>query len=236
MLETLDFFGWKCPYTGKDLTGAIVKGEGDYAIDHIIPQNKEYCGLNVKGNLVYTDKEANKQKGKQTAEEFLLNNQGVLKGVSKEERMKRLEKIKEFQRECKYDPTAIQQSVSSYFAKIYDEIRAEQEARIDKAIAMAGLTPIADYSSQKAVRTRSQSQDIPVILSPSNPEDFKTKFLERKMAIIKLTYADETKDKEHIWKADKFDASSNVMGNIKSRPFWRKRVEQQLVSVEITVI
>ena len=57
MEETMDkYFGWCCPYTGKYLKDEYDKRTGNYATDHIYPQNKEWCGLNVKGNLVLVDK------------------------------------------------------------------------------------------------------------------------------------------------------------------------------------
>ena len=227
MKKTLDYFQWKCPYTGEDLTDAIQKGQGDYAIDHIVPQNRDYCGLNVLGNLVYVTKKANSKKGKKTAEEFLLNDKEVLGDLPKEEREARLKKIKDFQKECGYDPEAIQKVLSPYFKKIYDEIRVQQENRIANAIKLIGLTP---RSSKKV------SGDVPVNMVPSDINEFKKQFLSRKSAHIILRYQDSSKDKQSIWKADKFDSSSNLMGNIKSRPFWRTRKEDGLLSVDIVVL
>ena len=53
MEDTLDYFDWKCPYTGSDLRNLIVNHSGGYATDHIVPQNKDYCGLNIKSK--YTE-------------------------------------------------------------------------------------------------------------------------------------------------------------------------------------
>ena len=70
MEDTLDYFDWKCPYTGRDLRQSIEKKDGSYAADHIYPQNKEWCGLNVKGNLIIVDKKANTQKHNKDIETF----------------------------------------------------------------------------------------------------------------------------------------------------------------------
>ena len=228
MKKTLDYFGWKCPYTNEDLTDAIEKGQGDYAIDHIVPQNKEHCGLNVMGNLVYASKRANAKKGKKTAEEFLLTDTEVLGNLSRVEREARLKKIKDFQKECGYDPEAIQKALSPYFMEVYDDIRKEQEKRIADAIKLAGLTP---RSSKKI-----SGGDVPVIFIPSDIEEFKKQFLARKAAHIILRYKDSSKDKQSVWKADKFDSSSNLMRNIQSRPFWRTRKADGLLSVDIVVL
>lgn len=236
MLDSLDFFDGKCPYTGKELRTAIENGSGGYAVDHIIPQSKEHCGLNIRGNLVYADAEANNKKKDMTAEDFLMNDQTVLAGVSTAERKARLEKIQEFQRINKYDPELIRRTVSPYLTKLYDEIRVEQESRIDEAVQLTGLpvlTPI--QKSYVSGNTKKNSQDVPVILIPSNPDDFKEELLKKKTANITLTYADGSVHYS-VWKANNFDQSSNVMGNIKSRPFWRTRKTEGLVEVKIEIL
>ena len=89
MEETMDYFDWKCPYTGKDMREAREKGLA--VTDHIYPQNREYCGLNVQGNLVLVDKDANNEKGKKSVDDFFNNaNSKVLANVDKKTRDERL--------------------------------------------------------------------------------------------------------------------------------------------------
>lgn len=52
----LEFFDYKCPYTDEKLS--IKNNE----LDHIIPQNRKYCGLNVKGNIIICSPDANRKK------------------------------------------------------------------------------------------------------------------------------------------------------------------------------
>jgi hypothetical protein len=136
MEDTLEYFDWKCPYTGKDLRQSIEKKDGSYATDHIYPQNKEWCGLNVKGNLIIVDKEANTQKHNKDIETFLMNDTVVLGRLDMKIRQERLQKIKEFQKICGYNPEQIRNKVSPILKARYDEIRAEQEKCINELLSM----------------------------------------------------------------------------------------------------
>ena len=235
LVDAFEFFDGKCPYTGKDLRSAVERGKGGFATDHIIPQNREHLGLNVRGNLVLADADANAQKGNMTAEEFLRSNKPILAGTSKKEREERIKKINEFQKINGYDPDLVKQKLSAYLTKLYDDIRGEEEARIDEAVKLIGLPVLVPE-----VRTPTQKgsnkgyKDVPVHLTPSDPEDFKKELLKKKLANITLNYADGS-HRESIWKANNFDSTSNVMGNIKSRPFWRTRKSDDLIEVIITI-
>lgn len=67
-LKTLEYFNYKCPYTGVALTSAnMVK-------DHVIPFNKDCCGLHVYGNVLIVDRKANNDKSSKNLEEYLKNN------------------------------------------------------------------------------------------------------------------------------------------------------------------
>ncbi len=231
--DTMDFFDWKCPYTGKDLKAAVKQGLGGHATDHIDPQNRECCGLNVKGNLVIVDKAANSEKGNKTVEEFFGNkNSKVLAGVDAQTREARLKKIREFQKICGYDPIELKKTLSPLLKQYYDNVRAEQEKRIEDALKTARLTPLA--VQKKAVKVRSgKKQALPaIVFSPADEAAFKKELLIRKKATFVLTY-DSGAVKESPWKADNMNESSNLRGNIQSRPFWRNKNKEGLVKVEV---
>ena len=235
LMDAFEFFDGKCPYTGKDLRPAIEGGEGGFATDHIIPQNREHLGLNVRGNLVLADANANAQKGKMTAEEFLRSNKPILAGTSKKEREERIKKIKEFQKINGYDPNLIKQKLSAYLTKLYDDIREEQEAHIDEAVKLTGLPVLVPNVRTPAKKGSNKGYiNVPVLLNPSDPEEFKEELLKKKLANITLNYADGS-HRESVWKANNFDSTSNVMENIKSRPFWRTRKSDGLIEVIITI-
>lgn len=74
-------------------------------------------------------------------------------------------------------------------------------------------------------------------LNPENPIEFKNRLLETKRAIMKTFYKDGT-TKEKPWNANNFKASSSVIGNLRSRPDFRKaeRINQGIVKVEVTIV
>lgn len=230
MIDALDYFGWKCPYTNRDLREDLKNETGNYAVDHIVPQNREYCGLNVKGNLVVVDKKANSAKKSQTVENFLLNDEKVLHGVPKKERQQRLEKIKKFQKEYGYDPDSIRKCLIPYLETIYDETRVEQEKRIDEAINAAGLTKLTPVVKPLKGGPKSSKAGTILVFVPANENEFKNKLLANKYANITLIY-DSGRTETRQWNANNFDISSSLRGNIQSKPFWRNKGREGLVKV-----
>lgn len=238
MYDTLDFFDWKCPYTGKDLREAIENRRGGYATDHIYPQNKEWCGLNVKGNLVLVDKAANAKKGGNDVETFLLNDTTVLGNLDQETRQARLEKIKEFQKKCGYDPEKIRTIVSPLLKKRYSEVREEQEKCISDAMDALRNIGIKVVSptvvAKEPVKHMKKSCLTEIVFHPEDEETFKQELLQRKKAHFLLSY-DSGATKETEWKANHFTEESNLRANIQGRPFWRKRKSEGLIKVDVYI-
>lgn len=234
MYDTLDYFDWRCPYTDKDLRPLIENKLGGYATDHIYPQNKDWCGLNVKGNLVIVDKEANARKRQQDVETFLLNDTSVLGDLDMPTRQARLQKIKDFQKLCGYDPEQIRDVVGPLMAKRYDALRAEQEACIDDTLEE--LKSIQVYALPRraaAPKSSSPRKWLPeLVFCPADEEQFKQELVRSKKAHFVLTYASGA-TKTTPWKADSFEHTSNLRANIQSRPFWRNKDNEGLVKVEV---
>jgi hypothetical protein len=142
MVETMKYFNWCCPYTGRYLKDDYDSKNGNYATDHIYPQNRVWCGLNVVGNLVLVDKKANSKKRDQSVDDFLLHDTEALGDLDEKIRMERLQKIKKFQEEKKYDPERIKTTISNLMKKRYDEVRKEQETYIADALVALELAGI----------------------------------------------------------------------------------------------
>ena len=244
MFDTLEFFGWRCPYTGKDLKPLIENDLGGYAADHVYPQNRIWCGLNVKGNLIIVDKAANQRKRDLDVDTFLLTDTKIITDIDVmgRTRQERLDKIKEFQALCGYDPNKIRTEISQILNERYDALRTEQEKCIGEALgALANISilPISVRSvkttSSPVSTTSSTSKTITeLVFYPADEKEFKRELIKRKKAKFILSY-DSGAVKESFWDAKDFDESSNLRGNIQSRPFWRNKKAEGLIKVEVLV-
>ena len=247
MNDTMEIdFGWTCPYTGRDLKASVLNKDGTYVADHIYPQNRDGCGLNVKGNLILVDKRANSEKGKMDVKTFLETDSDYWAelGVDKPTRMARLKKILDFQKKCGYDPDQIRAVVSSMMQAHYDAVRTEQENVINRALEelkQAGVVPCievpvttATVTSSAAVKI-SKTKNVPeLVFHPANEDHFKTELMKRKKAHFILTYS-SGKTVTTPWNASSFDESSKLRGNIQSRPFWRNKSKEGLIKVEVFI-
>lgn len=125
---TEEYFDWKCPYTGRDLKSDILSKSKNVSVDHIIPQNKEECGLNVFGNLIFVDKKANQDKRNISFENYIY----LLPGLTVNERKERIKKIKDFQSLAKYYPDKIKLKISKDLINIYNNVIKTQTNYIEK--------------------------------------------------------------------------------------------------------
>lgn len=244
MEDTMEVFDWKCPYTGRDLKKSIAEKDGSYAVDHICPQNRECCGLNIKGNLIVVDKKANAIKHNKDIETFLMTDQCVLKGVDEKTRLERLDKIKKFQKDCGYDPEEIRSIVSPLLNKIYDDVRVQQEKRIDgilEALRHIGIDVFQKKTSSEPVsvevikrKTFQKEGAVELVFYPADEQAFKENLLQSKKAHFVLTY-DSGVVKQVKWDAKNFEEASNLKGNIQSKTFWRCGKTEGLIKVEAYV-
>jgi hypothetical protein len=90
--------------------------------------------------------------------------------------------------------------------------------------------------SEEQTRTGMDSKFkyLPIELVPSDPLIFKQQLLRSRVAEIATTYSDG-RVKTKIWKAANLSASSNVIGNLRSRPEFRARQWQAKGIVKVTV-
>lgn len=63
-------------------------------------------------------------------------------------------------------------------------------------------------------------QVLPILFDPSDTEEFKTLLLDQKWAVIEVHYADG-RVVEQEWNAVRFSTTSNLLGNLRSRPEFR---------------
>jgi hypothetical protein len=77
---------------------------------------------------------------------------------------------------------------------------------------------------------------LPITLEPRNAEDFKTALLRTQEAWIEVSYQDGRKEVNR-WNAARMQSTSNVQGNLRSRPEFRNGAWQEngIVSVRVTI-
>lgn len=77
---------------------------------------------------------------------------------------------------------------------------------------------------------------LPITLEPSDPVVFKRELLLARHAIIETYYSD-SKVERKPWNASRFSASSNVFGNLRSRPEYRsgKWQDKGIVKVHVKI-
>ena len=84
--KTVEYFDYKCPYTGQDIS--VEFHTDKWVLDHLIPHNRESCGLNLYGNIIVTTREINSKKAAKSFEDFIrFDTQGT-----KEEKEARIQK------------------------------------------------------------------------------------------------------------------------------------------------
>ncbi|OGG94680.1 MAG: hypothetical protein A2527_05615 [Candidatus Lambdaproteobacteria bacterium RIFOXYD2_FULL_50_16] len=69
-------------------------------------------------------------------------------------------------------------------------------------------------------------ETLPIALIPGDPQEFKLALLQTKKAKITIFYVNGSVE-ERVWDASNFQPTSNVIGNLRSRPEFRQGVWQQ---------
>ena len=246
MEETMKYFNWECPYTGRSLKKSIENKDGSYVTDHICSQNKDLCGLNLKGNLVIVDKKANSAKGSLDIEKFMLDDSNFWNnlGVDLATRKARLKKIKDFQKSCNYDFDKVRLEISSILNDHYANIRRVQEKCIEEildslkkagiplSIPVVSKPMLAKVALGSVQKTGGGAPEL--VFYPADEQVFKSELLASKKAYFILTYNSGVK-KKTIWDAKNFEQASSLRGNIQSKTFWRNWRAEGLVKVEVYI-
>lgn len=97
--------------------------------------------------------------------------------------------------------------------------------------------PIENGAALSSRYSASSNDLLPITLAPSNPANFKEELLASKKAEI-LSYYSDGRIEVRPWNVSRFSASSNVMGNLRSRPEFRSGNWQSkgIVKVHVKVI
>ena len=99
-----------------------------------------------------------------------------------------------------------------------------------------GQQPAMGTSSSSTLHTPTNGASLPVTLVPSPEADFKDALMRTKQAWIVTTYQDGRED-VRLWRANNITMSSNIAGNIRSRPRFRQGSWQKndIASVRVCI-
>ena len=88
----------------------------------------------------------------------------------------------------------------------------------------------------QSARENQQGPTLPITLEPANSEDFLSALLRTKKAWIEVRYKDGRKE-VRPWNATRMKSTSNVRGNLRSRPEFRNRAWQEngIASLRVSI-
>ncbi len=88
--------------------------------------------------------------------------------------------------------------------------------------------------AERDIEKHARTGVLPIVLHPSPAPEFKRQLLARNRATIEVWYSDGRSEVRQ-WDASKFSDTSNVMGNLRSRPEFRQGSWQRAGMVKVVV-
>jgi hypothetical protein len=137
--------------------------------------------------------------------------------------------------------------INQEFVDAFQELReyARQESKDLKSPVMR-LLQIEEWAQKNSNRikkvqskitdeaTDTAAKSLPIILIPTDPREFKRELLRTRKAEIITRYIDG-REESKIWNAQDFGETSNVKGNLRSRPEFRQGNWQSRGIQDVTV-
>lgn len=211
--RTLDFFAGRCAYTGETLP------DGRTERDHAIPMNRDHCGLHLYGNVLPATTEANRRKAGRHYRDFVEDAARLAHieaFISQSGYWDRVSEFGDLRNYCEAQYRAVDALCrvnSQYLASLLPE---DLEDR-------AGSDPEPPDSSSAF---RRQRDPLPIAFDPPSPQAFKEQLLRQQRAWIVEVHRDGRRIVQP-WDARNMSESSNVVGNLRSRPRYRKGAWQR---------
>lgn len=219
--KTLKWFGGRCAYTDDELV------DGQMDRDHAIPMNRIHCGLHLYGNVLPVTKDANRRKAGEHYRDFV-------------EDPDRLERIESFIRASDYwERASVLGDLQRYCEAQYRSIDAL--CRVNRQYLASLLPedlddePGSDPEPPDSPPAIGQEVDtLPITLNPTTAKAFKEALLRKREAWIVEIRRDGQKV-ERRWNASNMSEASNVVGNLRSRPRYRRGAWKRLGIRSLTV-
>ncbi|MCA9178886.1 MAG: hypothetical protein KDB14_30695 [Planctomycetales bacterium] len=209
---TVEYFEHRCPYSDVPIT------EETAVQDHAIPINRQHCGLHLYGNILPCAHEANARKHHKHFRDFVTDPQ-------------RLQKIEEFIEQSGYwEKAAMLGDLEAYCRTQYDVVTglcARNKDYLNRITEgnVASESP-ASPTSPLDIQQTANAGTLPISLTPSPASVFKEALLRNKRAWITVHYEDGRQEVSE-WTAENFKATSNVLGNLRTRPNFRQGAWQK---------
>ena len=204
--QTLTWFDGRCAYTGEALLDGLMDR------DHAIPMNRTHCGLHLYGNVLPTTREANRRKADKHYRDFV-------------EDPDRLGRIESFIRESGYwERVSVFGDLQRYCEAQYRSIDAL--CRVNRQYLDSLLPeelddgPGSGQEPDSSTAVRRPGDTLPITLEPPTVEAFKDALLQKGEARILEIHRDG-RTIERRWNASNMSETSNVLGNLRSRPRYR---------------
>ena len=98
------------------------------------------------------------------------------------------------------------------------------------------LSRTSSSTAPHSPRRKGQDATLPITLEPPNSEDFLSDLLRTKKAWIQVSYQDGRKE-VRLWNATQMKPTSNVLGNLRSKPEFRNNTWQQkgIASLRVSI-
>ena len=210
---TVDWFEGRCAYTDEILD----KNQLDR--DHAVPMNRTHCGLHLFGNVLPATREANRRKAAKHYRDFIEDGD-------------RLERIEAFIRSSGYwERVSVFGDLHGYCEAQYRAVNAL--CRVNREY-LENLLPVAlerddDAPGEPPEQERRASGDdvLPITLDPSPAKEFREGLMRERRAWV-VEHHRDGRTVVRRWEAGNMSATSNVVGNLRSRARYRQGAWRQL--------
>jgi hypothetical protein len=220
--KTLDYFGNRCVYTDELVSPETV------VRDHAIPINQVSCGLHLFGNVLPCTAKANQDKAFAPYHSFvtdpvrLARIETFIDGTGYRQR---LEKLGDLRRYCATQYEVIKSLCKcnrNYLAEAMGMDLAEAHRKVASLSAVVGgAGPLGNDRDR-----------LPIDLDPSSPTEFRRALLQSRCAWLTILYSDGQRQVKP-WSAGQIKPTSNILGNLRSRPAFRSGEWQRLGIVRV---
>ena len=205
--QTRTWFQGRCAYTGEAMA------EDELERDHAIPMNRTHCGIHLFGNVLPATKSANRKKAGKHYREFLTDDP------------ERLDRIERFVRKSGYHARVAELGdLGRYCRAQYHMVTNLCEVNENY---LGSLLPEELEETGPGEPTQPgvpsgmhEPGTLPIVFEPAG-DSFRQRLLQEGEAWITEFYRDGAVKRLH-WNAGNMSETSNVIGNIRSRPRYRK--------------